>query len=75
MTDLKLARVEDLIFSKPKSTVTTVGPQIKYNYSGRIISLTPETTSTHTKSELSGVVERGVSGQDEEALSLDPEIL
>jgi len=59
MTDLKLARVEDLIFSKPKSTVTTVGPQIKYNYSGRIISLTPETTSTHTKSELSEVVERG----------------
>jgi len=61
---------------RSESTVTAVGPQIKYNYSRRIISLTPETASTQAKFKSSVVVERGggmtLGGQDEEALSFRP---
>ena len=74
ITDLEFAHIEGPTLLKPKSTVaTTVGPQVKYNDSRRLIAIPPETNSTHTRVESSVVVKRGagitVSFQDQEVLS------
>jgi len=60
ITDLEFARIDSPTLLKPESTVTSmVAPQIINNDSGRIISLTPETSRTHIRFESSVVVKRG----------------